>query len=598
MRDKKDTVLYVGKAKNLKKRLSSYFQRQLDSKTIQLIKQVHAIEVTLTRNEREALLLENNLIKDLQPKYNIIFRDDKSYPYLYLSTSDEFPRLSFYRGEKKEKGRFYGPYPSSSLAREALTFLQTLFRLRQCDNAFFKSRKRPCLQYQIKRCTAPCVGYIDEKTYAQDVLSAKLFLENKNDEVIKRLEKKMEEKSDNFAYEEAAVVRDQIVTLRRIQQQQIIIGKNVNTDILGIAVYGESACIYLLVIRQGRMLGSRAFFPKSLLLIEEEEGKDKAGSLLERFIVQHYVEAQEADLEHPDYPKDILIGEPIPQRAMLASLLSKQSGHTIKIKVAHQGKSKQWLTMANTNAKSALKSHHKIQIEFSSQFEVLQRALDLVMIPSRVECFDVSHSKGEATVASLVVFNTNGPVKTDYRRFNIRLAKPGDDYGALTEALTRHYTRLKAENQPLPDILLIDGGKGQLKQAETVLTELQVTGVKVIGVSKGRARKPGQETLYLSSKGDILPLENTDPAFHFIQRVRDEAHRFALGGHRGKRLKARLHSRLEDIPGIGKVRRLKLLKHFGGLQEILAAGVEDLVKVDGFSQKLAEEIYTALHGSV
>ncbi len=639
MLDAEGKVIYVGKAKNLKKRITSYFKRHLDNKTISLVKHIESIQITVTRNEREALLLEANLIKQLNPRYNVVFKDDKSYPYLYLSTEDSFPRLSFHRGARTAPGKYYGPYPSAGEAREALSFLQVIFKLRQCDNTFFKNRTRPCLQYQIKRCTAPCVGYIDQAAYQQDVKDTILFLEGKSDAVLEHLMQKMEAASLTQDYERAARIRDQTAVLRRIQEQQIIVGAKENVDVIGVSFEQEIACIHLLVIRQGRMLGSRHYFPKTravsdfVVTVQQE--------LLEGFLMQHYlghltngmshlpegqhkdnqikvleVEGQAADVSviadsteqkkkrgsslpqtHAlvDFPNEIIIPFKFDQSKLFEELFAEIAERKVEIKVPVRGKSLKWLEMASQSAEKALKSRLTQKVDLSPRFEALQEALGLPFIPERIECFDVSHTMGESTVASCVVFDVNGAVKNRYRRFNIKGLTPGDDYGALKQALTRHYTRLKSEGETLPDVLLIDGGKGQLSQAISVLHELQVTGVFLLGVAKGVERKPGLETLYRAN-GESLKLQSDSKALHLIQQVRDEAHRFAITTHRKQSRKTRMRSKLEDIPGVGKSRRLALLRRFGGLQEIKQATVEEIAKVPGVNLTLAERIYAALHG--
>jgi excinuclease ABC subunit C len=593
MLDAKGRVIYVGKAKNLKKRVSSYFQRQLDNKTIQLVQQIDSIQVTITRNEREALLLESNLIKELRPRYNVIFKDDKSYPYLYFSIREQYPRFSFHRGEKKGHGKYYGPYPSSRLAREALNFLQRIFKLRQCDDSFFKSRTRPCLQYQIKRCSAPCINLISQDLYKKDVDNALLFLEGRSQTVISQLITQMEEASEELEYERAAQLRDQIALLRGVQEQQIIINKETSDiDVLGLAVEGHLCCIHVLMIREGRMMGTRHYFPSTQAVLLAESESSVQQMLLEAFIGQHYC----THADNSDLPREILIPIDIAERVTLEDFLTERGGRQLRLSIPSRGVRLQWLQMATVSAQAALKGRVHNKNDLTSRFEALQEALHLEAIPQRLECFDVSHTFGTATVASCVVFDSNGPYKAAYRRFNIRGVKAGDDYGALRQALTRHYTRLKSEGEILPDILFIDGGKGQLSTAEAVLDELQVTGVVLMGVAKGPTRKAGLETLYLSSKGQILSLAEDSPALHLIQQIRDEAHRFAITAHRQQRTKRGLHSRLEDIAGIGKQRRLALLKQFGGLQEVLQASREELGKVPGINKALAERIYTSLHG--
>lgn len=590
MLDASGTVIYVGKAKNLKKRVSSYFQRQLDTKTLQMVRQIKTIEVTLTRNEREALLLESNLIKELKPKYNIIFRDDKSYPYLYLTTEEPFPQLMFYRGHKDLPGKYFGPYPSASLAREALSFLQSLFKLRQCDNGFFKTRKRPCLQYQINRCTAPCVGYVDEAQYQIQVKKTLQFLEGKSQFVLKELIEEMEAASLQKNYERAALLRDQIALLRKVQEQQIILkSEHLHVDVLALMQEEKEVSIHLLVIREGRMLGSRNYFSNLEAVLEgilspEEE-------LLASFILQHYIGHENG------LPTELIVSQPIQNKTNLEKILKEQTNQKLTLTDHPRGVRQQWVDMAKHNARVALQNQLSKQSRYELRFAALQEALHLELLPQRLECFDVSHTSGLATVASCVVFDVNGPLKSAYRRFNVKPESGGDDYAALKEALTRRYTRLKTENGTLPDVLIIDGGKGQLTQAEWVLRELQVPGVVLIAVAKGPGRKAGLETLYLSSSKEPFKLSEDSPALHLIQSVRDEAHRFAISTHRKQRGKRSLRSRLEEIPGVGKARRMALLKQMGGLQEIQAASIEELAKVPGISRALAERIYESLHGN-
>ncbi len=559
----------------------------MDAKTLQLTKQINSIEVTITRNEREALLLENQLIQAQRPRYNIIFRDDKSYPYLWLSTQENYPRLSLYRGPRSESGKFYGPYPSAGDAREALTLLQSIFKLRQCDNTFFKNRARPCLQYQIKRCTAPCVNVITPEAYQQNVAGARLFLEGKSQEVIKDLIEKMERLSSQLQYEEAARIRDQIALLRKVQDHQN--AKNVKeADVLGIAKKENIIIIHVLAIREGRLLGSRHYFPDKIGLIVEEEGSE--AELLETFILQHYQEATAI-------PNTILLSHTLAEQSDIEDILSERAARKITLIKPERGEKLKWVAMATLSANKALSARKSLTRDLSGRFMAFKECLKLEMLPQRVECFDISHTLGEATVASCVVFDVNGPLKKEYRRFNIRAATKGDDYAALKEAITRHYTRLKSEEHPLADVLMIDGGKGQLNVAKEVLTELQVAGVVLISVAKGPERKSGLETIFLSENDDIKVLETTPEALNLICEIRDEAHRFAITAHRKQRRKIRLHSSLEEIPGVGKKRRIEILKYFGGLQEVMQASVDALTKVPGLHRALAERIYEALHGS-
>lgn len=586
-------VLYVGKAKNLKKRVTSYFQRQLDNKTLQLVKQIKSIEVTVTRNEREALLLENNLIKAQRPRYNVIFRDDKSYPYLKLTIREAFPRLFFHRGSRRGPDKYYGPYPSTREAREALNLLQNIFRLRQCDEVFFNNRMRPCLQYQIKRCSAPCVGYITQENYKKDVELVRLFLEGRNTDVIEKLIPKMEKASLELDFEQAARIRDQISLLRSVQERQIIIGNMKDADVLGIFVEKDLACVHVLTIREGRMLGSRQYFDNKITLLAPEE--DITQSILETFILQHYLSTE--SLEGSSIPHTLLLPFDLPEQKNLVSVLSERAGYEVQLVKAIKGDRLRWVSMAMASAKVALNSRMKQKMDLTPRFQALQEALGLEVIPERLECFDVSHSLGEATVVSCVVFDVQGPLKSEYRRFNIRSKTEGNDYAALKEGLTRHYTRLKSEGRVLPDVLLVDGGKGQLAIARAVLEELQVLGVIILAVAKGPQRKAGLETVYMASNSAVIKLELEPSALHLIQQIRDEAHRFAITAHRRQRGQRIKTSKLEAITGIGAKRRKSLLQHFGGLKEVSQASIEELAKVPGISLELAARLYETLHGS-
>lgn len=606
MLDSKGEVLYVGKAKNLKKRVNSYFQRQLDAKTLQLVAQIKSIEVTITRNEREALLLESSIIKSEMPRYNIIFRDDKSYPYLKLTIQEPFPQLSLYRGSKSSSTKYYGPYPSAREAREALYLLQNIFTLRQCDETFFKNRARPCLQYQIKRCSAPCVGYISKEDYARDVNNAKLFLEGKNKAVVEQLIHKMEDLSQKLLFEKAAQVRNQISLLRSIQERQIIIGASKDIDVLGIAILNQEVCIHRLIIREGRILGSRQYFPNKTAILTDvsdnisdnvaegsKEQPELTENILKTFILQHYADPSQGN----GFPSILLLPFALKEEKTLLAILQEKSPR-ISIMKAARGDRLKWIKMAMMSAKQALQSQARYKIDLSPRFLALQDTLQLEAIPERIECFDVSHSLGEATVMSCVVLDTHGSVKEDYRRYNIKVKAGGNDILALTEGLTRHYTRLKSEGRAVPDIVLVDGGKGQLNCARSVLEELQVVGVTLLSVAKGPKRKAGLETVYMATNGSIKTkvLALKPAALHLIQQCRDEAHRFAIQAQRKQRINRRMTSSLEAIEGIGKVRRQKLLQYFGGLQEVKAASVEELAKVPGVSLALAERLYTELHG--
>lgn len=586
MLDPQAKVLYVGKARNLKDRVSSYFRTNLiDPKTKALMQQVAQVVVAITRSENEALLLESNLIKSLRPKYNILLRDDKSYPYLFLSAHKDFPRLSFHRGPQREKGEYYGPYPSAGAVHETLSLLQKIFKIRQCSDSFFKSRSRPCLQYYIKRCTAPCVSYIDILHYQENVQHARFFLQGKNDAAIEDLVSKMEQASNELNFEQAARYRDQILTLRQIQQKQYVSGKQGDIDIIGITSREGCACIAMLYIRAGRLIGNKNFFPKIPADTDEQE-------VLSAFLPQYYLSAKRGK----SFPKQIFINELPDDKDWIQAALAEQWQQKVTISSPQRGQGWQWLQMALLNAKQALIAHLATQQNYYQWLEELQQQLNLPNLPQRLECFDISHTMGEATVASCVVFGIEGPNKDQYRRFNIHGITPGDDYAAMQQALTRHYTRLKQVENLLPDVLIIDGGKGQLAIAEQVLEELQVSGVILLAVAKGPGRKPGLETLYISGHSQPLLLAADSNVLHLIQRIRDEAHRFAITGHRQKRAKTRTTSRLEEVAGIGPKRRRDLLKHFGGLQGLRLASVEDMRKVPGINQDLAQRLYDLWHG--
>lgn len=588
MLDGEGTIIYVGKAKNLKRRVSSYFSRHDTSpKTRALVAQIRAIEVTITNTENEALLLENNLIKAHRPRYNILLRDDKSYPYIYLS-DDDFPRLGFQRGRRSgSKGRYFGPFPSSPAVRESLNLLQKLFPVRQCEDSFFRNRSRPCLQYQIKRCSAPCVGYIDKDAYQEDVRHAVMFLEGKSNAIIDELVRRMEQAAEALEFEQAARYRDQIANLRRVQEKQYVMDEGSgDLDVIAAVEQSGVGCVQVFFIRNGRNLGNKTYFPSHTT-------DSNAAELLTAFIPQYYLGIGSGQ-ERP-IPAEILVNQELPEREVLQGVLSEQAGRKVAISARLRGDRARWQQLATTNAEQALSSHMANKLNIQARFETLQEALELDDMPQRIECFDISHTMGEATVASCVVFDTNGALKSDYRRFNIEGITPGDDYAAMHQALTRRFKRLKEGEGKYPDILLIDGGKGQLSQAEKVLEELQVIGVILIGVAKGPTRKPGVEQLILSGSETPIILPTDSPARHLIQQVRDEAHRFAITGHRQRRAKARRSSSLEGIPGLGPKRRQQLLRQFGGLQEVMRAGVEDLAKVKGISRQLAQGIYDAFH---
>jgi excinuclease ABC subunit C len=573
-------VLYVGKAKDLKKRIASYFRSNVSSARIRsMVGQIRNIEVTVTRTEAEALLLESNLIKEHRPRYNVLLRDDKSYPYI-LVTGHRFPRLTFHRGARKPGGRYFGPYPSAGAVRETLNLLQKLFLVRQCEDSFFQNRSRPCLQYQIKRCTAPCVGYVDEMTYRQDVEHAVQFLEGKSEAVIRDLVVRMEQASERLAFEDAARYRDQITRLRQISEQQYISGAGGDVDIIACHQASGQACVQVFFVRGGHHLGNKALFPS----VPEDTSAEE---LISAFLAQYYLIRE--------VPAEVILSHAPEDAEVLTEVLGERRGRGVSLTWNVRGERARWLEMAERNAELALRTRLASRAGMRERLDALAEALDLDEPPSRMECFDISHTHGELTVASCVVFDAEGPVKSDYRRFNIEGITPGDDYAAMRQALQRRYTRLKEGEGRLPDVLFIDGGKGQVRQALEVLEELQVQGVSVVGVAKGMDRKPGLETLVLSDSEHPTILPPGSSALHLIQQIRDEAHRFAITGHRQRRAKARTTSPLEQIPGMGPKRRQQLLKHFGGLRGVSRAGVAELSKVPGISRKLAQQIYDSFH---
>jgi excinuclease ABC subunit C len=563
-------ALYVGKAGDLKKRVGSYFQKHDQSPRIRMmLAQVASIEVTATRSEPEALLLENNLIKSLAPRYNILFRDDKSYPYLML-TGHRFPRLGFHRGAKDRANRYFGPFPHAHAVRESIQLLQRVFRLRTCEDSVFENRSRPCLLYQIRRCTAPCTGLVAGAQYAQDVRSAELFLQGREDDVIRMLTDKMNAASDARDYEGAALYRDQVRALSRVQARQYVESeRGVDADVVAVVAEGGMACVNLVMIRGGRHVGDRSFFPQNA---ERATPAEVAAA----FLGQHYLEQSAPPL--------VLASEPVEIGIPGAQLLAPQ-----------QGERRVWVEMARKNAGLALAQRAREKSTQEGRIVALREALGLPESAQRVECFDISHTMGEATVASCVVYDRHAMQKSEYRRFNIRDVTPGDDYGAMRQALARRYERVAAENGHIPDLILIDGGKGQVNAARAALAELGMNDVAVVGVAKGPERKPGLEELIVEAEGRSLTLPPEHAGLHLIQQIRDEAHRFAIVGHRARRGKARTTSALSEIPGVGDRRRQRLLAHFGGLQGVQAAAVDEIAKVEGMSRALAEKIYRHLH---
>jgi excinuclease ABC subunit C len=581
MRGAGGQALYVGKARDLKKRVGSYFHKSGHSpRIVMMLGQVAAIEVTVTRSEAEALLLENNLIKSLAPRYNILFRDDKSYPYLMI-TGHAFPRLGFHRGARERVNRYFGPFPHAYAVREAIQLLQRVFQLRTCEDTVFEHRSRPCLLHQIRRCTAPCTGQIDAERYAQDVKNAELFLEGREDDLIRLLTERMEAASQALRYEEAAAIRDQIRALSRVQARQYVeSNRGVDCDVVACVAEGGIACVNLVMVRGGRHVGDRSFFPHNA------EGA-AAGEVVAAFLGQHY-------LEQPAPPL-VLTSEEADREALEAAL-AEHSAHGVQIAHPVHGERRVWLDMARKNAELALAHRAREKTTQETRLAALQEALGLPDSVQRIECFDISHTMGEAAVASCVIYDAHGMQNGEYRRFNIRDITPGDDYAAMRQALARRYERVTTEGGKVPDLILIDGGKGQVGSAKSALVELGLNDIAVVGVAKGPERKPGLEELIVETNGTVMVLPPEHPGLHLIQSIRDEAHRFAIVGHRARRGKARTHSQLADIPGIGAKRRQRLLAHFGGLQGVQAAAIDELEKVEGISHAVAERIYRHLRG--
>jgi excinuclease ABC subunit C len=575
-----DVLLYVGKAANLKKRVGSYFLKpQLEPRIAAMVAQIARIEVTLTRTEGEALLLEAQIIKSLKPRYNIMLRDDKSYPYVFVS-EDPFPRIVFHRGAKHEQGRYFGPFPSAHAVRESLAMMQKLFKVRQCENSYFRNRSRPCLQYQIGRCTAPCVDFIETAEYAEDVRHAVMFLDGRGDDVLGDLAKEMESASAGQDYERAARLRDQVAALRSLQARHYVRGASTDMDVFACRAESGTACVSVLFFRNGISLGSRDFFPKLALDAEPAE-------VLGQFLAQYYLD-QPAPAE---VVTEIQPGDAAALREMLAT-----RGRAVDLKWRVRGERARFVELAVRNAEAALLARLSSRQTLHARFDALRELLRLEASPRRIECFDISHALGEATVASCVVYGPEGPQKQHYRRFNIRDVAAGDDYAAMRQALERRFKPLARGEGEAPDVLLIDGGKGQVGQALEVLNELNVAGIEVVGVAKGPSRREGEETLVLGDTGRLLEPGPDSPALHLIDAVRDEAHRFAITGHRKRREKTRERGMLEDVPGVGAARRAALLKTFGGHAGVVGAGVEELCRVRGINRELAERIHAFLHG--
>ena len=588
MTDNTGCIIYVGKAKNLKKRLSSYFRTNVDSaKTRALVSNIADIQITVTLTETEALILEHNLIKQHRPKYNILLRDDKSYPYIFLS-SHAHPRLGLHRGARKQKGEYFGPYPSGYAVKESLHAMQKIFPIRQCEDSFYANRSRPCLLYQLKRCSGPCVpGLVSDAQYMEQVNLARMFLQGKDQQVIALLANKMEQASTELRFEDAAKLRDQIQNMRKIQEQQSVSGNIFDDlDIIGTAIRNGIASVHVLFIRQGKVLGSRNYFPSL-------PADSDISELLYAFVQQFYL----SDISGKQLPKEIILDHELEDEDGLSEMLSQISGTKVRITSRTRSERARYCQLATTNAEAALNSKlaHKTTVE--QRFRQLQEILNLTTPVQRMECFDISHTQGEATVASCVVFDREGPRNSEYRLYNIEGITPGDDYAAMKQALFRRFSK-QQDAEKIPDILFIDGGLGQLKQAESVLSDLTHLVQKqplLIGIAKGESRKPGLETLIFGNTHEEIHLPADMPALHLIQHIRDESHRFAITGHRQRRNKKRTESLLEKVPGVGAKRRQALLKYLGGMQEIIRATPDELAKVPGISPALARVIYDTLH---
>jgi excinuclease ABC subunit C len=574
-------VLYVGKARNLKKRVASYFQKtgSLAPRIQLMMTQVGGLETTVTRSEAEALLLENNLIKSLSPRYNILYRDDKSYPYIVL-TGHRLPRLGFHRGTLDKSHRYFGPFPNAGAVRESIQLMQKIFRLRTCEDTVFANRSRPCLLYQIKRCTGPCVGLISETDYAEDVKSAELFLQGREDEAVDRLEERMHRAAAEQGYEQAAAYRDQIRSLSKVRETQFVTSsRGVDADIVALAASGGLICVNLVMVRGGIHRGDKSFFPQNA----QEQDEQIA---LEAFLTQHYV--------NREVPPAIIVNRPV-EAAALEELLSQQAGTRVQVNANPTGERRIWLRMAEKNAELAIAQRLAAHATQEIRLTALQQALGLAENVRRIECFDISHTMGEATVASCVVYDNSALQPGEYRRYNINGVQPGDDYGAMRQVLDRRYRKIVEGEGKLPDLILIDGGKGQVSTALEVLAEVGLSDLPMIGVAKGEERKAGLEQLFFPERNEPLRLASDHPGLHLIQQIRDEAHRFAISGHRNRRAKARNRSTLEEIGGIGAKRRQRLLSRFGGLKGVASASVEELAQVAGISTELAEKIYQQLH---
>ncbi|MCH4812093.1 excinuclease ABC subunit UvrC [Vreelandella neptunia] len=584
MLDDQSNTLYVGKAKRLKARLASYFRGQLNTKTQAMVGRIADVQVTVTRTETEALLLEQTLIKQLRPPYNILLRDDKSYPFVFVTDRHTYPALEYKRArQRSDDGRYLGPYPSSGAVRESLALMQKIFHIRNCEDSVFAHRSRPCLQYQIQRCSAPCVDYISAEDYQRDVEHAVMCLEGKSENVTQELMEAMEAASKALDFEEAARLRDQVQQLRQLQQRQFVDTGGGDADIFALAQRPGALGVSVLSVRDGRLLGARHHTPKNDLDLPLE-------TLLTEVVSQYYFG------QPHNVPNEVITSHPLDDSELIAEALTQQAGKRIRVTNQVRGHRAQWQQLAITNAEQQLASQLANQTQLTQRFTALQKALGLEETPQRLECFDISHSHGEATVASCVVFDHQGPRKSDYRHFRIEGVAAGDDYAAMQQALTRRLKRVKSGEAVAPDILIVDGGKGQLNMAREVFKELDITHIMLLGVAKGTTRKAGLESLFVETADNPLDLDPASPALHLIQHIRDESHRFAIAGHRAQRDKARRTSTLQEIPGIGPKRRRELLRFFGGLQGVQKASRDELARVPGINASLADSIYRALNG--
>lgn len=576
-------VIYVGKAKNLKKRVSSYFTKTHNNKTSALVSHIANIDVTVVSSETEAFILENNLIKQYKPRYNVLLKDDKSYPFIHISDHSH-PKIGMHRGPQKAKGDYYGPYPSAWSVKESLRSFQKIFQVRQCEDAYYRARSRPCLQYQMQRCSAPCVpGYVSDEEYAEQVLLAKLFLKGKDQQVIESFVKRMEQASSELNFETAARYRDRISALRKVQEQQWVSGSQAELDVFGFAYQHGSACIQAMFIRDGKLLGAKSYFPKTPSILDAEE-------VFQGFLLQFYLAGNKSIPEHIVTPLKLADSQAI------EAALSSTAGYKVKLYLGARDEKKQYLELANKNAQNALESQQTQKKSMLARYLDLENTLERDTPIQRMECFDISHTSGQQTVASCVVFNRDGPLNSDYRRYNIEGITPGDDYAAMAQVLARRYKYSLQDEAKIPDIVFIDGGKGQLTQAEAHFSQWPFAKMPLlIGVAKGTSRKAGLETLILAGSHETIPMRADQPGLHLVQHIRDESHRFAIAGHRQRRQKVKTTSSLESIPGVGAKRRQSLLKYMGGLHGLKRASMAEIEKVPGISAELAEIIYDHLH---